>query len=148
MIQNLYGSRILASIDQIRCLFSRDDALRLPVTNDEDLNKVLAIAKANGSAKLNFLLIKKKNFKTTKATSDNRDHDDSCSLSDDELESNPVENYPDSPPPGTITTPKRRTTVSEPTKTENNDGGAFIPELVCLTCFFFRRGNFIRIILV
>lgn len=131
-IQKLYGSRALASIDQIRCLFSRDDALRLPVKNDEDLNKVLAIAKANGSTKLSFLLIKKKNLQSTRIISDNHDHNDSGSLSDDEpVSNNLADNYPDSPPPGTITTTKRRTTVSEPTKTENRDGGVFIPESVC-----------------
>ncbi len=133
-IQNLFGNRTSASIDLIRCLFSRGDALRLPVTNDDDLNKVLAIAKANRSNKLNFLITRKKSQKISRITSDDTQND-SGSMSDDGQTPELDDNRLDSPPPGTIAPQKRRTTISTPSTPtiSNNDGGIFIPESVCLS---------------
>jgi hypothetical protein len=135
-IRNLFGNRTLASLDVIRCLFSRDNALRLPVTNDEDLNKVLAISKANGSKKLCFFLTRKKGHIATKIMRDDSQHD-SGSLSDEGQTLDLDDTCLDSPPPGTIAPQKRRTTISTSSQstTSNNDGGFFIPESVSL--FFF-----------
>jgi hypothetical protein len=132
-IQNLFGNRTLASIDLIRCLFSRDNGLRLPVTNDDDLNKVLAIAKANKSNKINFLLTRKKGHKMPRIPSDDN-QDDSGSMSDEGQSSELHDRCIDSPPPGTIAPQRRRTTISTPSSkstTSSNDGGFFIPESVC-----------------
>lgn len=130
-IQKLFGSRTLESIDVIRCLFTRDDALRLPITNDDDLNKVLAITKANKSNKLSFLLTRKKGQKIARIQLDDN-QDDSGSMSDDGQTPDLGETCLDSPPPGTIAPQKRRTTISTPSKStpSNNDGGIFIPESV------------------
>lgn len=121
-IENLFGTHVLDTLDVIRCLFSRNDALRLPITNDDDLKKALAIAKTNGSTKLNFLLIKKTQRRASEIRSD-RESDDG-QISERSIES---------PPPGIIPSQKRRNKLTEPFKATpvNNDGGFFIPELVC-----------------
>ncbi|CAF3507327.1 unnamed protein product [Rotaria socialis] len=127
-IQNLFGKRTLSSIELIRCLFSRDDALRLPITNDEDLNKVLAISDANGSNKLNFFLTRKKTHAISRVISVNN-HDDSGSISDDGQTLDNDDTSLDSPPPGTIAPQKRRTKVNTNNqKAISKDGGLFIPE--------------------
>ncbi|CAF4691288.1 unnamed protein product [Rotaria sp. Silwood1] len=120
-IKKLFGHRILLSIDLIQCLFSRDNILRLSITNDEDLNKVLAISEINGSNKLNFLLIRKKSHIISQIISMNN-YDDSSSISDDGQTIEFDDTSLDSPPPGTITSQKYRTT------TIPKDGGIFIPE--------------------
>jgi hypothetical protein len=130
-IQNLYGSRTLTSIDHIRCLFSRDDALRLPIKNDDDLNKVLTIAEANGSTKLSFLLTRKKSHTVSRMTPVNHDHDDSGSISDDAQIPELDDTSLDSPPPGTIAPLRRRAATNTTNETTTSkDGGIFIPESV------------------
>ncbi|CAF2802753.1 unnamed protein product [Rotaria sp. Silwood2] len=127
-IEKLFGRHTLSSIDFIRCLFSRDDALRLPITNDEDLNKLLAIAEANGSNKLSFLLIRNKSHTINRVISVNN-HDDSGSMSDDGQTLELDDTSLDSPPPGTIASQKRRTTTNITSQTAiPKDGGLFIPE--------------------
>lgn len=113
-IQSLFGTHILGTLDVIRCLFSRNDALRLPITNDDDLKKALAIAKTNGSTKLNFLLIRKIQRR-------------------DSPEGEIPERSIESPPPGIIPTQKRRNKIAEQVKAipMSSDGGFFIPESVC-----------------
>ncbi|CAF0951140.1 unnamed protein product [Adineta steineri] len=125
-IQDLYGSRTSTTINRIQCLFSRDNAFRLPIANDDDLNNVLAIAEANGSTKLNFLLIKKK-IKKVSRIMPIENNDDSGSVSDD----GQVDNGCESPPPGTIAPQKRLSKVSITSKsTTSSDGGIFIPESI------------------
>ncbi len=133
-IQNLYGSRTLTSIDLIRCLFTRDDALRLPIRNDEDLNKVVAIAEANGSNKLSFLLTKKKGHTISRMIPvNNNNNDDSGSLSDDAQIPELDDTSLDSPPPGTIAPQRRRAATNTTSETTTSkDGGIFIPESVRL----------------
>ncbi|CAF1048360.1 unnamed protein product [Rotaria sordida] len=127
-IENLFGNETLTSIDRILCLFSRDDALRLPVTNDDDLNKVIGIAETNQATKLNFLLIRKKGFNPSQTKSKANPYD-SDSISDDGRLAEINDTGLDSPPPGTIATPKRRTTKNTTIKSSTpKDGGIFIPE--------------------
>jgi hypothetical protein len=129
-IQNLFGNRTLTSIDLIRCLFSRGDALRLPIKNDDDLNKVLAIAEANGSNKLSFLLIRKTGHKIFRMISVNN-NDDSGSISDDAQIPELDDTSLDSPPPGTIAPQRRRAATNTTNEsTISKDGGLFIPESV------------------
>jgi len=119
-------------IESIRCVFSRDDALRLLITNDDDLNKVIAIAEANQATKLNFLLTQKKGFNAS-GIKPKLNHDDSGSISDDGHQPEPDDNNTDSPPPGTIAPQKRRTKINTTSKsTTSKDGGFFIPESVSL----------------
>lgn len=119
-------------IENIRCVFSRDDALRLLITNDDDLNKVIAIAEANQATKLSFLLTRKKGSNTN-GTKSKLNHDDSGSVSDDGQHVEPDDNNTDSPPPGTIAPQKRRTKMNTTSKsTTSKDGGLFIPESVSL----------------
>jgi len=120
----------LTSIDTIRCVFSRDDALRLPITSDDDLNKVVAIAEANGATKLNFLLTRKKGYNNS-GIKQKINPDDSGSISDDGQQADVDDDSIDSPPPGTIAPQKRRTTTNATSKsTTSKDGGLFIPESV------------------
>jgi hypothetical protein len=133
-IQNLFGNHILSSIDSIRCVFSRDNALRLLVTNDDDVNKVIAIAEANEANKLHFLITRKKEYNGSRIKSKVND-DDSNSVSDDGQQASRDDNSLDSPPPGTIVPQKRRTPLSTTGKSATSiDGGLFIPESVS---FFF-----------
>jgi hypothetical protein len=135
-IQNLFGSHILDSIDSIRCVFSRDDALRLSITNDDDLNKVIAIAEANQATKLNFLLTQKKGTNNSRIKS-KTNQNDSDSISDDGQQPELDDGSTDSPPPGTIAPQKRRTAMNTTRKsTTSKDGGFFIPESVRLFRFF------------
>jgi hypothetical protein len=114
----------------MRYVFSRDDALRLPVTSDDDLNKVIAIAEANGATKLNFLLRRKKGYNGSR-TKSKFNPDDSSSISDDGQQGEVDDTSIDSPPPGTIAPQKRRTTTNTTSKsTTSKDGGLFIPESV------------------
>jgi hypothetical protein len=131
-IQNLFGNHILNSIESIRCVFSRDDALRLLITNDDDLSKVIAVAEANQATKLNFLLTRKKGYNSS-GIKPKPKHDDSGSVSDDGQQAED-DNNTDSPPPGTIAPQKKRTSSKATSKksTTSNDGGHFIPESVCL----------------
>jgi hypothetical protein len=116
----------------------------LPITNDEDLNKVLAISKANGSNKLSFLLTRKKEHIPSQIMPDDN-QDDSGSVSDDGHTPDIDDPSLDSPPPGTIAPKKGRATISAPSKsvTSNNDGGFFIPESVCFVCLVFRKTLFV-----
>lgn len=129
-IETLFGTGTLSSIENILSVFSRDNALRLPVDNDDDLNKVIAIAEANQAAKLCFLLIRKKGYgiHSTKSKSNQRDLG---SVSDDGQLNEINDTGTDSPPPGTIAPQKRRTTVNTTSKSPiSKDGGLFIPEPV------------------
>lgn len=128
-IQTLFGQQILNSLESIRCVFSRDDALRLLITNDEDVKKVIAIAEANHATKISFLLTRKKNYIHNRIKS-LVVQEDSGSISDDpQIPDN--DNECESPPPGTIAPQKKRTSVAMPSKiTTSQDGGSFIPELV------------------
>ena len=133
-IDSLFGNHILISLDSIRCVFSRDDALRLSVTNDDDLNKVIAIAEANQATKLNFLLTKKKDLKNSRIKT-RTDQNDRDLISDDGQHAEVDEVTTDSPPPGTIAPQKRRTSSNTTSKsTTSKDGGLFIPESVSF-CF-------------
>ena len=126
-INTLFGSHIIHSIESIRCVFSRDDALRLLITNDDDLSKVIAIAEANQATKINFLLTRKKESNTSR-TKTKLTHDDSGSTSDDVQVD---DNNSDSPPPGTIAPQKKRPPTNTTSKsTTSKDGGRFIPESV------------------
>ncbi|CAM4790070.1 unnamed protein product [Rotaria magnacalcarata] len=127
-IDDLFGSDTLTTIDRILCLFSRDDALRLPIGNDDDLNKVVAIAEVNQATKLNFLLIRKKDFSSSQIQSTMDSYD--CGPMSDGAHSNEFHDTSlDSPPPGTIAPQKRRTTIKTTCKSAtSNDGGIFIPE--------------------
>jgi hypothetical protein len=127
-IKSLFGDSILNSLENIRCVFSRDDALRLLITNDDDLNKVIAIAEANHATKLNFLLTQTKGLNSSQIKP-KFSRDDSSSLSDDAPEAKIDDHNSDSPPPGTIAPHKRRTKMNATSKsTTSNDGGLFIPE--------------------
>ena len=121
-IQNLFGTHVLGTLDVIRCSFSRNDALRLPIANDDDLKKALTIAKKNGSTKLNFLLTKKTQRQTSQMHADRESEEGQI-----------PERSIESPPPGFIPSQKRRSQVPGPVKATpvNNDGGFFIPESVC-----------------
>lgn len=133
-IQSLFGNQILTSLESIRCVFTRDDALRLPITNDKDLNQVIAIADANQATKISFLLTQKKGSMLNRLKSLSI-QDDSGSVSDDLQLPDGVddENNSDSPPPGTIAPQKKRTSVGIRGKiTTSKDGGFFIPESVRL----------------
>jgi hypothetical protein len=111
-------------------LFSRNDELRLPITNDEDLNKVIAIAEANGSNKLNFFLTRKRPS-TVSQKMLVTNNDDLGSISDDGHIFYLNDISLDSPPPGTIAPQQRRTIINSTNKsTTSNDGGVFIPESV------------------
>lgn len=128
-IQTLFGQQILNSLESIRCVFSRDDALRLLITNDEDLKKVIAIAEANQATKISFLLTRKKNSINSRIKSLTV-QDDSGSISDDPQVLDDG-NGCESPPPGTIAPLKKRTSVGVTSKTTTSkDGGSFIPESV------------------
>lgn len=124
-IRELFGSHTVASLESIRGAFSRDDALRLPLTNDDDLQKIVQIAEANGSSKLHLILTRKKTF-LNGSTNDEIDGEASneARIEDERI---------DSPPPGTIVQNKRRPITTAPINksTKSNDGGFFIPESVC-----------------
>ena len=129
-IRNLFGNRTLASIDLILYSFSRDDALRIPITNNEDLRKVITIAQTNESNKLSFFLTRKNNS-TASGTISIKNNDSSRSISDDAQFAELNDADLDSPPPGTISTLKRCTTTNTSSKSmTSKDGGFFIPELV------------------
>ncbi|CAF3447758.1 unnamed protein product [Rotaria socialis] len=127
-IDDLFGGNTSTSIDRILCLFSRDDALRLPIGNDDDLSKVAAIAEINQATKLNFLLIRKKDFSSSQIQSTMNSYD--CGPMSDDGHSNELHDTSlDSPPPGTIAPQKRRTTIKTTCKSATSkDGGIFIPE--------------------
>ncbi|CAF1145238.1 unnamed protein product [Adineta ricciae] len=109
-IKSLFGSQVFSSLDSIRCVFSRGDALRLPIENDDDINK--------------------KDFSGPRITAAKTSNDDSISTSDDGHQADLDDGSIDSPPPGTVASYKRRTTTNTSTKsTTSNDGGLFIPEL-------------------
>lgn len=97
------------------------------VTNDDDLNKVIAIANVNQAKKLHFLI-------TTKKTSDVKlklTNDESKSLFDDGQQADFEDTNTESPPPGTIATQKKRTSINGSSKSMNSsNGGLFIPESV------------------
>jgi hypothetical protein len=142
-IKSLFGDSILNSLENIRCVFSRDDALRLLITNDDDLNKVIAIAEANHATKLNFLLTQTKGLNSSQIKP-KFSRDDSSSLSDDAPEAKIDDHNSDSPPPGTIAPHKRRTKMNATSKsTTSNDGGLFIPESVR---FFSRKRYYLKIL--
>ena len=141
-IKSLFGNQVLSSLDSIRCVFSRDDALRLPIENDDDIKKVIAIAETNRATKLNFLLTRKKDSSGSRITAAKTSNDDSISISDDGHQADLHDGSIDSPPPGTVASYKRRTTTSTSTKsTASSDGGLFIPESVNYLCFQ-KRDNF------
>ena len=127
-IEHLFGNQAVATLDTIRWVFSRDNALRLPITNDDDLNKVIAIADTNGASKLNFLLTRKKGANRSGIKSLGKP-DETDSISDDGQQ---TDTSLDSPPPGTIARQRRRTTTSRTTGESpvSTDGGLFTPELV------------------
>ena len=126
----MFGSQIVTSIDSIRCLCSRDDTLRLPITNDEDLDKVITIAETNKTTKLSFLLIRQNNVNDSQIQARWNSYN-SISISDDEQQTALSERGIESPPPGTIVPQKRRTTVNKINKSiMSKDGGVFIPESV------------------
>ena len=128
-IQALFGQQILNSLESIRCVFSRDDALRLLITNDEDLKKIIAIAEANEATKISFLLTRKKNSINNRLKSLSV-QEDSGSISDDPQVPDDDDGC-ESPPPGTIAPLKKRTSVGVTSKTPTSkDGGSFIPESV------------------
>ena len=154
-IQSLFGNQILNSLENIRCVFSRDDALRFPITNDEDLRQVIAIAETNQATKISFLLTRKKGSVINRLKSLSV-QDDSGSVSDDPQVPDSGggggddDNNSDSPPPGTIAPQKKRALAGMRGKTTmSKDGGSFIPESVSLSwkgerkmiddCFFFCR---------
>ncbi|CAF3746967.1 unnamed protein product [Rotaria sp. Silwood1] len=142
-IENLFGNHTLISIDKILCLFSRDDALRLPITNDDDLNKVIAIAETNQATKLNFLLIRKNGFSPSQLKTKENPYD-SGSISDDGQPTEVNDTSLDSPPPGTIATQKRRTTKNITSKSSiPKDGGLFIPESVSIAITLFKSSSFV-----
>ncbi|CAF0975511.1 unnamed protein product [Adineta ricciae] len=125
-IEDLYGNRTLLELYNIHCLFSRDDALRLPITNDEDLKNLFAIAKVNGLNKLTFFLKKE----TTKTNSSSKMptnlNDDSGTVSDDGHNRDA-----ESPPPGTLVPQKRHPKLNLSHKsTASHDGGVYTPELI------------------
>ncbi|CAF0965022.1 unnamed protein product [Rotaria sordida] len=129
-IENLFGNHTLSSIGPIQCLLSRNDALRLPITNDKDLKKVLTTIEKNGSNKLNFLLTRKKPHTISRVISINN-YDDSGSMSDDGQTIELDDIGLDSPPPGTITPQKSPTITTTNTISQtkiSKDGGLFIPE--------------------
>jgi hypothetical protein len=129
-IQHLFGNHALASIESIRCVFSREDGLRLPITSDEDLQKVIAIAEVNGASKLNFLLTRKKSPLSSRGKVI-RKNDEPEAISDGNQSDNTDDTRLDSPPPGTIAPQKRRTATTTPgISTNSKDGGLFIPETV------------------
>lgn len=146
-IEDLFGSETLASIDLIRCVFSRGHALRWPITNDEDLNKVLAASEVNGSNKVKFLLTRKKSPMTPRVMSINHNND-SGSLSDDGQTIDLDDSSLDSPPPGTITKQSRRTTITTTSQTTvSKDGGRFIPEKVNTILLFQNLINLAKTLL-
>lgn len=130
-IRDLFGSQTVANLESIRVAFSRDDAPRLPITNDDDLQKIVQIAEANGSSKLNLILTRKK-LSLNERTRVGQTNDEGDRTSEDgRLEDERI----DSPPPGTIVQHKRRpiTTTTPVNKSSRpNDGGFFIPESVSL----------------
>lgn len=137
-IRKLFGNQILSAVDSILCIFSRDDALRLPVANDDDLSKVIAIAESNRATKLNFLLTRRQGYATPQLTPTPTNEDIGC-VSDDGHQAEAEDARMDSPPPGTIAAHRRRTATNATSKsTAPNDGGFFIPESVrsfaCVTC--------------
>jgi hypothetical protein len=135
-IDSLFGNHILTSLDSIRCVFSRDDALRLSVTNDDDLNKVIAIAEATQATKLNFLLTKKKDVNKSRIKTKTDQQNDTDLMPDDGQHAELDDATTDSPPPGTIAPQKRRTSRNTTSKsTTSKDGGLFIPESVSF-CFW------------
>ena len=121
------------TIENVRCVFSRDDALRLIITNDDDLKKVIAIAESNQATKINFLLTRKQGSDTSRMKP-NLNHDDSGSMSDDGQPADIDNNETESPPPGTIAPQKKRPSKTTTRKSAvSSDGGLFIPELVRLS---------------
>ena len=127
-IEHLFGEQTVDSLDTIRWVFLRENALRLPITNDDDLTKVIAVADSNGALKLRFLLTRKKGANRSVITALKKS-DDGDALSDD---GQPTDASLDSPPPGTIA-PHRRHTATRSITGEScvsSDGGLFTPELV------------------
>lgn len=128
-IQKLYGKQIFSLIEHIHGVFSRDDGLRLLITNDDDLNKVIAIADVNQAKKLNFLLTRKKTLNNGPEIKIKLTSDESNSLSDDVQQADFEDTNTESPPPGTIATQKKRTSINGTSKSmSSNNGGLFIPE--------------------
>jgi len=144
-IQKLYGKQIFSLIEHIHGVFSRDDGLRLLITNDDDLNKVIAIADVNQAKKLNFLLTRKKTLNNGPEIKIKLTSDESNSLSDDVQQADFEDTNTESPPPGTIATQKKRTSINGTSKSmSSNNGGLFIPEsvsnlMIDLKKFYLRR---------
>lgn len=98
---------------------------------------MIAIAEINQATKLNFLLVRKKGFNNTQVKAPMTPHD-SSQLSDDVHLNETNDTSPDSPPPGTISSQKRRTPSNTKSKSPiPKDGGIFIPESV-LSMFQYR----------
>ena len=133
-IQQLFGRRILPSVDTIRCSLSRDDTLRLPINNDEDLKQILMIAKTTGTTKLNFIITKNPVRTVSRLISVNSEDDADSICNDQETLSEPNNTGLDSPPPGTIVRPKPRRMSRSAVP---NEGGRFIPESVSTPCWTF-----------
>ena len=125
-IQQLFGSRILSTMGTIRCSLSRDETLRLPINNDEDLKQILIIAQTTGTTKLNFILTRQP-VRTIPRLTFTSSHDSPASSFDDEKTVETNSTGLDSPPPGTIVRPKPRR-ISK--SAASNEGGRFIPESV------------------
>ena len=126
-IRDLFGSHTVASLESIRCAFSRDDTLRLPISNDDDLQKVIKIAETNGASKLHLTLTRKKLFVNERIRTGQTNDDRDLVSDDGQLDEKRI----DSPPPGTIVPQKRRPVLNPVNKsTKSNDGGLFIPESV------------------
>ena len=123
----------MLELNNIQCLFSRDDALRLPITNDEDLKNLFAIAKVNGLNKLTFFL-KKETTKTNSSSKMPTNLNDDSGTTSDDGHSRDVE----SPPPGTLVPQKRHPKLNLARKWRGaQDGGVCIAEMV--RCFAFLR---------
>ncbi|CAF1227782.1 unnamed protein product, partial [Didymodactylos carnosus] len=102
-----------ANID-IRCLFSRDLTICVPVTCQEDLDNVLSISEANSANKLNLLLARKKTISEIVISDDSETLDLTSAM-----------NVEDSPPPGTIGQKKR---ITQSNSAPSINGDRFIPE--------------------